>query len=342
MLISRFIQTAFVFLLLLPSAFAGEPSFIFDRLQRGITVYPEELKAKHDEDTLNVFWWNTREGGKLSKTQNQNPLEKNLVQLVQSEYAPDVLILGEFVPGSMNPDTEFALNLQYPYRAYTPYARKRTDMGIEVYSRFPFTKTASLLDWSPYHDSKEEQAKFKQKWRQGLNPDADRVFERVFLDIRIQKYNRVFHVVPVHLLNPWLPLSAQLGRTKAGLVMMFGDDNPHYRQVERLMLEKVRPLLVQVKREQSSFVMIGDFNLPDELFGISPIGFELINLYLKPSVNPLFSSYTFPAVSSDMTEQTQLRIDHAFVNRSTRVRDEARIPFMGSDHYPIGVRIESR
>jgi len=331
------------FLATLSSVFAESLSFISDPLDRTAFQYPITLKAvAEDPSDLTVFWWNTREGGAWSKKMFANPLETNLKFLIQSDYQPDVLILGEYMPGQFEPETDVALNFRYPYHLYTPYGRFRDEMGIAIYSKYPFTADQELLDWSPLFASNTEQILFKQKWRTSMNPQADKYYERPFIDIHLTKGDRLYHIVPVHLLNPWLAIADALGKTKAGLVLMFGDDNPHFRQTERLVYEKIMPLLRTVKLERSSLVLIGDFNMPDEYYGFSPKGYQLIESYLTPAVNPLFSEFTFPAISSDMTDQPVLRIDHAFVSKHVEVEENVRLPLTGSDHYPIELKVRGR
>ena len=325
------------------SAFAQTKPFVFDDLDRGEKNYPRDLKSsKNDAHSLSVFWWNIREGGAWSKALDGNPLEQNLEILAQSELAPEVMVLGEFVQGSFQKKTESVLSSRYPFQIYIPYARLRNDRGFKVYSKYAMEIDQSLLDWSPMNDTAVEQAEFKEHWRKFLNPQADRYYERVFADVRIHKANSIFHVVPVHLLNPWLSLSEKTSKADAAVALVFAKNNPHYRQVERLMIEKIAPLAEQVKREHSSLVMVGDFNVPDEVYGIIPTAYHLMRRGLDAVVAPAFSLYTFPAISSDMSDQIHFKIDHAFIDSATNVLYQTRIPFRGSDHYPIAVKVQSR
>jgi endonuclease/exonuclease/phosphatase family metal-dependent hydrolase len=322
-------------------AFAGDPTFVFDRVSSDSSAYPSKLE-NHDATGLSVFWWNIREGGAWSRTLPGNPLEHNLIELARSKFAPEVIMLGEFVAGSFERETDQILKHEYPYQLYVPYGFHRPDLGIQIFSKYPLGQRTELLDWSPLNASSQKRAAFKQKWREHLNTAADRLYERSFTDLTLQKSGRLFHLVPVHLLNPWMPLAGQIGQTTAGLVMVFGNDNPHYRQVERLVLEKMKPLLETAKREHSSVLLMGDFNLPDVIYGLVPRGYSLMSLFLNSVESLGRGQFTFPAMSSDVKGLKRMTIDHAWTAADTGVVAHARIPFTGSDHYPISVILRAK
>jgi hypothetical protein len=146
------------------------PVFIFDRLGQ-TPQYPDRMKTR-SQNSLTVMWWNIRNGGELSQAQPDNPLETNLSSLASMSYAPEVIVLGEFVEGRFSPATQATLEAKYPYHFFTRYGVNRPEMGIQVYSQYPFTETYSLLDWSPRSESSQGQIEFKNKWRRALNPNA--------------------------------------------------------------------------------------------------------------------------------------------------------------------------
>jgi hypothetical protein len=326
------------------SASANAPMWISDRIDGESVKIPTVMQTPPAPNELKVFWWNIREGGAWGRQMQstaiqhgnrnaENPLEVNLKTLAASATRPDVIVLGEYVEDSLTDETETALSRAYPYQEYFAYNPLR-DMGLQVYSRYAIDAKVERLDWTPFPSTPQEQASFKNAWKEKLNPEADKYYDRPFVDLKIKKSGFVWHIVPAHILNNWLSLAAQLGTQQAGLVLLFGNENPHYYQVRRLMKEKIEPLLAQSQRDHSSVVVVGDFNLPDSLYGITPRAYRVC---LKNLSEVRQSEFTFPAVTADNADFHRMAIDHAFYNHFTQEVQSARPVLTGSDHYPLEV-----
>ncbi len=306
---------------------------------------PKILNTPPERNGLKVFWWNIRNGGELAKARFEeakklnlpgavNELDLNITSLVNSPGAPEVLLLAEYDSQTLSSTTERLLSILYPFQEYQVYNSYRSDRGIQVYSKYPFNTASSLLDWSPLYQSNEKQLAFKRKWRKSIDPKIDESYERLFSEIKISKNGEQWILCPVHLMNNWLSISEKIGKKKAGLVLVFGDDNPHYYQVQRLMDEKIAPIISRL--EKPHLILVGDFNLPNQVYDMVPRSFGRILSSLNVSRQ---MNFTFPAVSSDMTGTKRLTIDHAFHSAELITRDIARLPLTGSDHYPIEFQI---
>jgi endonuclease/exonuclease/phosphatase (EEP) superfamily protein YafD len=70
-----------------------------------------------------------------------------------------------------------------------------------------------------------------------------------------------------------------------------------------------------------------------------PVGYRLLSRQMTALVQ---REFTFPALSSDCSHFTQVDIDHAFYNQNLTAETEVRIPFSGSDHYPIEVQFSAK
>lgn len=323
--------------------------FIFDEIDGKTATFPDELKNPSTANDLKVFWWNIRDGAywshqlqdqakKAGDPNAKSPLDENLKTLALSSNPPEVILLGEFELSCLEKDTDDLFAKLYPYQLYVPDSKDHLGIGIQIYSAYPFETASELLDWSPYYATTEKQEAFKKEWAEKVKDGGERFYDRSFSDLKIKKGDKLWHVLPVHLLNNWSPLAAQIGKEGAGITLLFGTNNPHYRQVERLVDEKIAPIL-DSNSKNVNLLLIGDFNLPDELFGIMPVAYRLLSNHLQSAFQTYGTPFTFPAVNTDMSSVRRMTIDHAFTSEAVETLSRAVIPLTGSDHYPIEVHL---
>ena len=114
-------------------------------------------------------------------------------------------------------------------------------------------------------------------------------------------------------------------------MILFGTDNPHYHQTTRLV-NLIERKMNQDTSSDTHWVILGDFNLPHQLYGFVPNAYEKLRTILHEDSS---HEFTFPAISSDYTHVKRIEIDHAFFDPKTRALNFIRLPLQGSDHYPL-------
>lgn len=305
---------------------------------------------------MRVLWWNIRYGGGLSRTLQArarlkdpdavSSLDENLKVLAGKKDGPDLMALGEFIPDSLERLTIEVLERAYPYHRYFPYNPQIPDRGIAIYSRVPFSSQTVQVDWTDLRETPPAQEYYRRQWEHDHGVQTTATFERPLINLTLNWQGREIHVVPVHLLMPWLLIQKgfpAVGKELTGLSLMFGDHNPLVNQVVRFKAE-LEKMLQQKKSQQKggapALMILGDFNLPDSVYGVAPYGFRLMQEGLYRAFQSPRS--TFPAQSAEFKGQIRdLTIDHAWVSSSVHVDEAQVLPLRGSDHYPITVGIEA-
>jgi len=320
----------------------------------------------HHPQALKVFWWNI-EMGEQGQASSPNPLENNLKELVENPtLRPHILILGEF---SMRALSEQTLDLLLTY--YTAenfnYNNQTPDFGLAIFYQYHIDRdhhlstymesqsTDQTLDWAPILSSPRQSQIYRQEYISNFSNAV--LYTRTYLRFSYHFLGKTYHIVPVHLLQPWqdikfsefqtpsIPVFGESVRSVfnayektfgTGLKILGDDSNPLYSQLVRLC-GRVKSDLgdnFNLSPEQKVLLM-GDFNYPRNI-GIYSIGFR----YMKNFLQDAFSVHdnTFPTASSGESYPA-MKIDHAFINGLTA--HEARVlPLSGSDHFPIYVVIE--
>ena len=89
-----------------------------------------------------------------------------------------------------------------------------------------------------------------------------------------------------------------------------------------------------------SLVVLGDFNFPRALFNQKSLPYQILaeNLY-DPFADQNLFSWPMPSSSWAKKPHLKMQIDHAFVSDKEIVQFADLLPFKGSDHAAIFLRI---
>lgn len=290
------------------------------------------LLHAHFSYATTVYWWNTGRGGIdiYGNLPDRNANQRNelfnfgLRSIARGDDVPEILILGEYVPYSIERGTERFLESTYRHSQFIPYNPKEPEFGIRVLSKEkPTDVITNSLGFAPLHMTPNAAKDFQEKYTEGWVGDP---FEKTYLQMKFGKGNDSFTIVPVHLMQPWQQIMKEKGVIAIGKDLLFGTENPNWYQVNRLTDK------VLANAPSTNVFVFGDFNFPRTVARIQTVGYK----HMTSLFDNLFghSVSTFP---SDKIALMQL--DHAFKTRgSTKVKvDVPRV--RGSDHYPIRLRI---
>lgn len=271
---------------------------------------------------LKVMWWNIgcslEAAEKKFAEKNTTNIERNLLAMSQSNYKPDVLILGEFCPYHMSSQDQNALKSLYRYSDHI-----EANVPQHVGSDGKINVRNGFLILSNFSISRVKNETLPAKTNAQESKD-----DRRFVVYQITKGNKDYFINPVHLVNPWRKIFADKGLFGAALEITGGRDNSNAVQVQNLK-SKIEASGFQSER----FLSIGDFNSPGSLKGFSGYAYKLMSDFmdtLKRSHTPTFvGEGSFPA--SD--------IDHAFGANIQPLYSEVW-PLEGSRHLPIYLVID--
>jgi len=286
-------------------------------------------------DGIRIMWWNIKRGehGKLlasKHSKNINPLEKNLITLVQSPLKPDVLIFGEYSPHAFKTEVEKYLIDHFKYTMYVDYNPNAPGFGFLIFSNLEWAGPMIYknIDWTPTainltHDQKQE-------YRQNIINHFEKanLFFRPYLRLKFKEKNKVYNIIPVHLCQPWEEVEQEKSIVSAALASFFDTNNPLFYQLQRLTWEMKNDLGTPI---DSAAVVLGDFNFPKKYF-IKSVSYEYITQILKDAFtdNPA----SFPTPSDEKWYYPSMKIDHAFVSDSIQTLSAHVLSLRGSDHYP--------
>lgn len=306
-----------------------------------------EIPLKKPE-SIRVLWWNIQFGKtnkELKEGGTQAPLDKNLLEMIQGKNAPDIIILGEYEKDSLAPGTEKKIKKLYLYGvdSFWPYNPMTSERGIAVFSKISFKVIKkALLDYYPLElKDKSKIKEYKSYWSKDFSPE--RFFPRTYLNLRFQKGGKMFSIVPFHAL---IHVEKEFRESGGGflsmtwikLKMIFGKNNPMMYQLKRLRAQVEKDFGSKLS---SPFLLIGDFNLPRKIYGMTTAVYSVLSKNLKN----LFlnsSKPTWPMPSSAEFQETSIRaqIDHAFCSKTLNCSQSDILPFKGSDHAAIIVDLK--
>jgi hypothetical protein len=286
---------------------------------------------------IKILWWNILKSELNDRLGNEGcrSLDQNLLSILQSPGAPDVMAFGEHILRALSPELRRALEAKYPHRLSLPYSTGNSeDEGVGFYSRIPIAEHfRAPLDWAPPGMSPEGQDCYRQGWLEHHQQGVHR-FLRYYDRIKLVKDGKPIYIVPVHALQPWKIMNNTKSSFATVRDIITGDDNPLYYQLQRLVA-RVRSDFPP--GSSSNVVMIGDFNTPKRMV-LPSSGYRLLEKALPAA--PTLGAFSFPAKSSP--ERSDLRfqylpvqIDHAFVSPGLKTGPLRILPLQGSDHYPI-------
>ena len=277
---------------------------------------------------LSVIWWNTACSG-IENTKDAPLLAANLKKLAEQSTTTDLLILGEHCPDKLDSETLKELKQAYPYNEFVPYNSALPNSGIGIFSTQPYkTFRGEELDWVPAKACLEDQEKVRKDWDAATM--LSRVFKRNFTEIEIEKAGKTYKLYPIQLLNPWqryLQNGASLS-SKVTIVtkLLTSHQTPLNYQLENYL---ARVLERNPEAEKNKVILIGDFNFPKKIV------FETTE---HATVREHFQN----AMQTNEPTHTQsdLKIDHVFINTNVESTFDEVISMSGSDHLPIRVRLK--
>jgi len=301
-------------------------------------------------NSVRILWWNIDRGW-TNQSLNDNALEKNLVELSASNRAPEILILGEYTePQVMDlPLGEDKIDIYIP-PALSPSTRKqlRNSYGLPlkisygigyhflIYSKIPLGKPVSKkLSWKPSDYYAEVLA--SEGW------DSSE-YSRNYVRIPFQVGKTIFHLGPLHLIQPWrqmmevfekrYPNFSFLSKLSVAREIIFGKNSPLFYQVKSLF-SQVRSDYYNKTDPKERIILIGDFNIPKQIFGLQTATFSILK---DPLIDSFKSdkSHTFPASSAHESRIfPKMKLDHALVTPKVNISLATVLHLKGSDHYPI-------
>lgn len=290
------------------------------------------------DNKVSILWWNTLGGGQLShqikKTEGISPLDENLKMIVNSDYSPDFIALGEFKESEFEKETLEVISKVYPHSLFVAYSKYQTNSGIKVFSKYPMTAETKQLDWTPITSKKEVKEEYRQNWIKHHRSKPN-TFERPMIIIKAKIQEKEFVFIPIHLCNPW-PLMRQsfkhAGTAKTALSLIYGTDNPLYYQTMRLQNHMNKSLI----SNKIPFILFGDMNTPNVVDppGLTPNPFVNISKNMSYLMTEN-TQHSFPSASTQKhSDILPFVIDHAFSFPETNSKAKI-LPLRGSDHYPL-------
>ena len=284
-------------------------------------------------DGLRIFWWNVHDGRTDSKIPDFT-LSKNVVKLVHSEFAPDVLAFAEYQESDLSADDLTEVRRLYPFQLQQPYPGT-PGFGLAVYSRYPFQiSSIDVLDFTPLTDMSDvDREQYRKLWC-GTSGICGRPM--VILQLNVNGKN--LKLVPIHLYDCWRKLKENIGIIRTAEQVFFGTHNPLWFQINRFRSMLEARLGNELTR--GNVVVIGDFNMPKEILGVTTRGYRKISWGLTDAVPG--DSPTIPSRNSPEARHfPSMAIDHAFVSPSIEVQEGDVLPLRGSDHYPVYVVVST-
>ncbi len=302
-------------------------------------------------DHFSMHWWNIGGGNFWAESpqprrttcyaKDASEIEKNLIAVAHQNRSPDVLAFAEYFDGFLSPKTLADVGAIYPYSYGFLYNRLGRPYEIFVLSKLPASDQRSVFEGLHWAQPEEEQRS------ENLSYYYLRSYQR--LSFQLGKFTLNF--VPLHAVDPWGNLIHQWGGDdylsrvrgflETGLSMMFSQDNPSAVQAKSFQQELHADPAWQ--SADSFWVVMGDFNLPDEVLGVTPMAFNHFKGPLaEVSLSQRQHHQTFPSVScAEYKKLPHLRIDHALTEsfldpKKVSMKAKAKIlDESGSDHFPI-------
>ena len=300
------------------------------------------LRKLSESQGLRVFWWNVAWGHFNSK----GDLDHNLYDLITSNARPDIIILGEFKESVLNTSTHNVLKKHFSYQSFTPYQLDSPEVGIKVYSTSSLTASKRfVLPWYPKSldtvRDREEIRSYHSEWLSKAYSDSKH-WLRGFRIYTLKHGGVNYRLIPVHLLSPWGAMSKVYSTEKLIWESTYGTNSPLGHQIQFLR-SSINSYLGSWTKDP--ILMIGDFNVPKSLYGITP------NLYSRLASGFSEAHFgnpdTFPTMMARHTvpsflQKISIKIDHALLNSKLERVGAHPIHLRGSDHYPIYVVVKPK
>lgn len=274
--------------------------------------------AVRETGGLKVMYWNLEcESGNYATRQNLRAL------LAETDVQPDVLVLAEFCESAYGDFLLNKLDEIYPHMettgAYTEFHKKGE---MRVYSKLALNNVnvKRVLRTNKFLEQDYMQACSRR------DDIADKNFEEAYwqrpiVEFDVTKGGKSYHLVAVHLPNPWSTLQKCVGTFDAYLKLRFGTHNPTQGQAA---------WLANNYEGKTNTMLIGDFNAPR--YAKKTFGHFDSNPYQKLSEALGESDVVGNEPTAYDKDGRTWIIDHAFASADLRVKTTQIIPFLGSDH----------
>ncbi len=293
---------------------------------------------------LKIMWWNIQKGETnqyiASNRKISGVLDQNIMALLESPSAPEILVFGEYSDDAFNHSTLEKLKAYYPHKldSYIPFNPDVNQAGIMLFSRYPIELVSKeLMDYFPEKLEGDASAikQFKTEWQ-----EVERVWPRYYLVFKVTYNDKEVYLSPVHLLEPWSTLYQRYGGGSIAhilvrLKVVFTKDNPLMYQLERFRSKLERDFGKEL--DQKPLIVMGDFNLPRKIWFFETQPYKAIAPGL---LDPFYESDTptWPAPSSKEAElfpKDSYRLDLTFHSKCLKTSIASVPPLMGSDHFPV-------
>ena len=333
------------------------------RLRQSDLIWDEKFSIRQfqklikNDSSLNVMSWNIGKG-----SLDRNSLEKNLLDIVNSQSKPHILVLLEKTSDALTPATMEKLSEEYPFVDFVPYNDGDLNYGILTLSTLPLkSRFVTKLDWVPNGWNQAEAATYKERWKDSVNYKK---FERKFLDYEFSFNGKSLHILPFHILQSWTQTMLPYQLKRQGVIDRYNQTPVSQRSsldtlfkqmaatyfsvagktamVKELLLGKENPMKYQIQEynrifaerfgddpSAQSIIAIGDSNLPSLISrGYWQMGRNLKDAFRIPYV-------TFPARSAlEYSNYPQIKIDQALTSPGLKINTALVPPLQVSDHYP--------
>ncbi|MBX9766012.1 MAG: hypothetical protein K2X47_01965 [Bdellovibrionales bacterium] len=314
--------------------------------------YLQPSRPQKAVGSVRVLFWNTRynavRGGLPTVPGGVTVLERNLIGLTGSQWAPEIVVFSECKLSMFSEEFRKTWISTFSAPILVPYNNQTGDAGICIFSKFPLEQGVQTapLDWRPKGLPTTDLTNYENQWSTIPDPSGSgrvrwgyrAMFERTFIAAKFKTPAGSLQILPVHLMNPWSKLSIEypkFGFAWTLQALRYGSDAPIYNQLQNLLSFAQRSV-----SQSKATLLMGDFNLPSTW----SYGYQQILAQRWQETFPLAkrTTATFPVPSSGETtaklfskEVTiSMKIDQSFKSPGVDATSVV-LPLSGSDHFPI-------
>ena len=196
---------------------------------------------------------------------------QNILKAAQASDSPDVMMFGEYIPGLLAAKTLTQIEKIYPFQFDFQYNSLGRPYEIFVLSKQAPSSTVykeNALEWAKQNIEAQ-------------SPDHHLLYLRSYQRLTFEVGSQQINLVPLHAVQPWADMEndgspgviARLGRYfEIGLDMVFSNLNPS--AVQGNIFQGILKSDQNWNKAQTTWMVMGDFNLPDELLEVAPRAFR--------------------------------------------------------------------
>lgn len=296
----------------------------FDSLDLLYALTARDLPiATVSPEAMRVMWWNLDCATNATKIRGQKSyrsnLEKNILDMINSDMRPNLLILGEYCPYYLSQEFAKTIFGKYKYNHHlvrnipefkTSSGKTNERNGIVVLSDYPLSPVIQEVLYA------DELTKVNDKKN------------RSYLLLKVKNKFREFYLNPLHLYNPWRSFFSENGMFSTFFEIEGGTQNPNAQQGKQALEKNMT-----YTAESDSLLVIGDFNSPKNFYAVDGYVYKMFN----SNYVSLIADRSDTFVSSGMFQSSA--IDHAFAQNMQAIYGRV-LPLAGSGHLPIYIIIQ--